>query len=64
MLSHVVHSFSTSRKIARATRQTLIQKGILLKIHKVTVRSNGNALTAPEENSNYCKLFLSGRSNT
>src|SRR6266404_9299339 len=60
MRSHVVHSFSTSQKIVRATRHALIQKGILLKIHKVSVRSNENALTAPEENSNYCKFFLSG----
>ncbi len=64
MRSHVVHSFSTSQKIVRATRHALIQKGILPKIHKVRVRSNENALTAPEENSNYCKFFLSGRSNT
>jgi hypothetical protein len=62
--SHLVHSFSTSPQIVWATCDALIQKGISRKIHRVDVAPDKKVLAAPEENSNYCKLFLSGRSKT
>jgi hypothetical protein len=62
--SHPVHSFSTSQKTACVAPDSLIQKGILRKIYKPDVAPDKRALMAPEENSNYCEVFLSGRSNT
>jgi hypothetical protein len=64
MRSHDVHSFSTSGKIACAHRETLIQKGIYLKFCRLHTDAAKNTQARPEENSNYCEVFLSGRSKT